>query len=677
MKRIHLLTLLLLGCFSGLMAQDYKVVSIDYLQGDMTARKTIFTEKVDGGQQCAVLRISTQNILDRDRDAFQFECDMGSVIRERRKDGGEICLWVSPGIKILKIKHAQLGNYVLNIPDVLHSDVQSLNTYLVSIVGLKELPPDPSPIGSSNLVFMPYPEDAVLYLNGDSIGAGTQQLRSFSGSYNWKVRRDLYQEETGTLILRQKETDTLSVILTPIYGYLNIAEDSVFTETMTVLLNGEQVGTVPFQSARLAPGSYVVQLKKGSEHFLRRNVVIKPRQILTVTTKELVAGGIIGDYQPLTGKLTINSNPDEANVFLDGQSMGITPLYLADLEIGPHNIRLTKAGCTAVEQMIDVREGKERKLTLNLPTACSVTFTTDTSGDDIYVDGIYVGKSPLVTDVSFGEHVFKAIRDGHAIETKMTLSRREVKKTVMINFGQLVRVETDSPRDKIYVDGKKQGKAPTDVYLSNGQHTLRAAHGWKLGEKTVEVNDSEMLGNVFIDTHYDKPSHYVRSGVFFVTADMARVSKEHTAIGLSLGSMHESGWFLSFITGTTYDGYDAKLSADANGIIDGVQPHYSGEKTYVRGSITLGALMRIAGPVYLKAGAGYGIRNLNWKIADTNEWAVIKPYSWQNVEASLGLQVCIYSFVLHADFLAPLDMVTGDRKAYEIRVGFGTSFKYR
>ena len=113
MKRLSLLSLLILAFRFTLFSQDYKVTSVELLQNDMTARKTILTEKINGGQQCAVLRISTQNILDPQRDIFQFECDMGSVIRERRKDGGEICLWVSPGIKILKIKHNTLGNYIL------------------------------------------------------------------------------------------------------------------------------------------------------------------------------------------------------------------------------------------------------------------------------------------------------------------------------------------------------------------------------------------------------------------------------------------------------------------------------------------------------------------------------------------------------------------------------------
>ena len=112
MKKLYILSFLLLALCFTLFSQncDYKVTNVVHLPNDMTAKKTIFTETVNGGQQCAVLRIAIQNVHSLQRDQFLFECDMGSVIRERRKDGGEICLWVSPGIKILKIKHSALGD---------------------------------------------------------------------------------------------------------------------------------------------------------------------------------------------------------------------------------------------------------------------------------------------------------------------------------------------------------------------------------------------------------------------------------------------------------------------------------------------------------------------------------------------------------------------------------------
>jgi hypothetical protein len=72
--RIRLLLLLafVLSVFS-LKAQDYKVLSMESLPLDMTAREHI--KQDERGRQCAVLRISTQRIAPEERQGFHFDCD--------------------------------------------------------------------------------------------------------------------------------------------------------------------------------------------------------------------------------------------------------------------------------------------------------------------------------------------------------------------------------------------------------------------------------------------------------------------------------------------------------------------------------------------------------------------------------------------------------------------------
>ena len=86
--------------------------------------------------------------------------------------------------------------------------------------------------------------------------------------------------------------------------------------------------------------------------------------------------------------------------------------------------------------------------------------------------------------------------------------------------------------------------------------------------------------------------------------------------------------------------------------------------------------MKIAGPVYLRFGVGGGMRQYAWKTRDTDKWVTIQPYSWKNLETSLGFQCCIYNFVIHADALIPLDVLTEGKKLIEIRVGLGLCLKH-
>ena len=81
--RIRLLLLLafFLSVFS-LKAQDYKVLSVESLPLDMTAREHI--KQDERGRQCAVLRISTQKITPEERQGFHFECDYRRTIPKFR-----------------------------------------------------------------------------------------------------------------------------------------------------------------------------------------------------------------------------------------------------------------------------------------------------------------------------------------------------------------------------------------------------------------------------------------------------------------------------------------------------------------------------------------------------------------------------------------------------------------
>lgn len=127
-----LLTLILSLLFLSLSAQDFEIVSVEALVADMSAREEMKTDHND--HQCALLRIATQNIAPNQREAFIFVPDLGSEVVERASRDGEIWLWVTPGLKYLRIKHREWGQYELRLFDYV-SRVEALHTYKVTIKG--------------------------------------------------------------------------------------------------------------------------------------------------------------------------------------------------------------------------------------------------------------------------------------------------------------------------------------------------------------------------------------------------------------------------------------------------------------------------------------------------------------------------------------------------------------
>ena len=262
MKKLLLINLFLLAASVTLFAQDYKVQSIEYLPDVLKAQLEQRTEKPNSGRKCAVLQIATQNISVEDRSSFEFTSDLGSFIPEKRIESSLWMLWVSPGITYLTI-HSNLGVLDIYFPDYLPDEIESLKTYRITVVGTRQVTPPPTEstsnrgYGSCKIVFIPTPNDAVIYLNGDSlVGTGNRTVPTHPGANNWKVEHPLFHPTEGTIDLAKGKTDTLFINLDPAYGYMEIREDYKMNENeeLSVYLDGVLKGKVPFKSEKLAQG---------------------------------------------------------------------------------------------------------------------------------------------------------------------------------------------------------------------------------------------------------------------------------------------------------------------------------------------------------------------------------------------------------------------------------------
>ena len=395
-------------------------------------------------------------------------------------------------------------------------------------------------------------------------------------------------------------------------------------------------------------------------------------------------------FLPLTGIVTINSVPTSL-VNIDGQNYGSTPITVESLAVGTHELTLTGSGCTPLTKTISVKEGEETTYNLQLPRACRLTIVSDENNDVAHIDNEYVGRTPVTVELPFGSHTIMLIRTGKFQLTKeIELNPEEPELTLQLFFGKRVNVEAGNKPHRLYLDGEYSGRTPSNQYLSLGTHTLRAERGWKIGEKTVNIEEDKSIDLIHIDTYYEKPKALLANGAFFMTGNMAFIKTGQPVYGFNIGDIANGGqfgWYFSFITNGTFINqlvdkdfslFNAWMSADENGNPkDFSRVNYSGEKATMRASATFGVLLRVVSPVYFRIGAGAGIRHHAWKTLETDDWVVIDPYSWKGVEATLGLQCCLYNFVINADVMIPQDLLTKKEKLVEFRIGFGYFLKHK
>ncbi|MCE5297573.1 MAG: PEGA domain-containing protein [Methanoregulaceae archaeon] len=139
---------------------------------------------------------------------------------------------------------------------------------------------------------------------------------------------------------------TLSAIPPIEYGTLHV----LVTPTLSsVSLDGKFVDVVPVTGVLIirdvVPGNHVVQVSKQGYAAATNDVYVSKNEIKKVPITLSAADN---------GPLSITSTPPGAEVILDGQTIGVTPLTLPDVSGGQHSIVLKMEGYNDYTENISI-----------------------------------------------------------------------------------------------------------------------------------------------------------------------------------------------------------------------------------------------------------------------------------------------------------------------------------
>lgn len=127
------------------------------------------------------------------------------------------------------------------------------------------------------------------------------------------------------------------------------------------------------------------------------------------------------------GTLVLSSHPSGAQVVVDGQPAGATPLALR-LAAGPHAVVITDGAGVAEQFSADVTAGASASRHVSLvappPVVTTGALAVDAmpAGGEVFVDGARVGIAPLtVPSLTPGEHVVQLRRTSGTVERRMAV----------------------------------------------------------------------------------------------------------------------------------------------------------------------------------------------------------------------------------------------------------------
>ena len=157
---------------------------------------------------------------------------------------------------------------------------------------------------------------------------------------------------------------------------------------------------------------------------------------------------------PVSGRMLIRSTPADADVTINGQSRGRTPLTVRDLALGSYTIHLTRDGFTAADERVRLTAGRpSAAIEVSLKPAVApavpaapartlsgvggLSIESRPSGARVFVNDRLVGSTPLaVPDLPAGPATVRIESDGY--QTWAT--------TVQVSAGEQARVAASLDR---------------------------------------------------------------------------------------------------------------------------------------------------------------------------------------------------------------------------------------
>lgn len=212
---------------------------------------------------------------------------------------------------------------------------------------------------------------------------------------------------------------------------------------------------------------------------------------------------------PATGNLTIRSTPNGADILINGQSRGTTPLTLQDMTVGQYALELRINGYRSHTQQVSVREEQTQTVSATLAPLTGRINLTVNPGGRVLIDGRVASAdvaSSHTLNVPLGPHTIRVEHPELGVWQRSVRVTANATQSFNLDFTQEFEVRIGSfdteggfKRGEIYVDGSPVGRAPRPVQLRFGRHEIE-----------VRMEGYTQEGGVLVLNLEEAPSEPVR-----------------------------------------------------------------------------------------------------------------------------------------------------------------------
>ncbi len=304
------------------------------------------------------------------------------------------------------------------------------------------------------------------------------------GQYEVRASKNGYESLKVTVSVTRGDFQELSYALQKLPGRVSIYSQPA---DAVVTLDGRTIGLTPLVHSKIPAGRHEV-------------IVSAPRyqaQQLDLNVEGLDREQIIRiDLAPDWAPVTVRSQPAGADIFIDGERLGVSPLT-TELLSGKHVVSIELERHLPEKVEVEVEAGMALVLpaVALTPTPGRLRITSKPADATVTLDGTYQGSTPLdLTLTPDVDHAITLTKAGY-VEKKRTVNMKAAaEETIMVDLQAeygVIFIASDPVDATLYVDGEQRGSASQRLRLTTRPHTLEFR---KPGYKTYRTTLTPRAG---------------------------------------------------------------------------------------------------------------------------------------------------------------------------------------
>lgn len=279
----------------------------------------------------------------------------------------------------------------------------------------------------------------------DGVDLGVSPLRDVEvppGTYELQIQAERYLPYRQSLeVAGRLQEQTLAAALAPAWADVSFSSSPGEAE---IIVNGEVLGVTPAR-IELLQGAYDVTIKRSGYKAWQDDVQVVAGENITVPDVTLEAAD---------GLVFIRSVPGNANVTINGEYRGQTPLEVSLPPGRAHDVRLFRTGFnTAVRTVTTVAE-RETDITVPLdPVTSLVRVIAEPADAELYVDGEFRGLANQTVELIAASQRIEIRRDGYAPYATNFISRPGLDQEIRVQLKTEDQARLDSIQPEIVSAG--------------------------------------------------------------------------------------------------------------------------------------------------------------------------------------------------------------------------------